>query len=171
MVKDSEILGLVQLNVSTLLQLKGVLTALDNDLYTNYDPKGQATIGQHVRHTLEFFECLFEGDGQVNYDARKRSILLETNLTSAVEAIDRINARVELIADDSSLLLVTELPTVSSAPLMVSSSVGRELFYVLEHAIHHMALIRILVKDVRPDFELPASFGVAYSTLAYRASS
>ena len=171
MVNNLNVSALVQLNVNTLLELKYVLSRLDETIYTSYSVNGQATIGQHVRHTLEFFDCLFEGSGEVNYDARKRNIAIEKDQSFAIETIDRILGRVELIDADGNLTLITELPTVSKLPLEISSSLGRELFYVLEHAIHHMALMRMMIKDVDSEFELPESFGVAYSTLAYRASS
>jgi uncharacterized damage-inducible protein DinB len=70
---------------------------------------------------------------------------------------------------DKLLKLVTG--TEQNEELELSSSLSRELFYVLEHAIHHMALIRVLVKDIDPEFELDPTFGVAHSTLAHRAKA
>lgn len=171
MVSSSDISALIQLNVNTLLELKLVLSRLDGSSYTTYNVNGQATIGQHVRHALEFFDCLFEGSGEVNYDARKRNSTIERDLAFAIESIDRVLGRVELIDADCELTLITELSIVSKLPLKISSSLGRELFYVLEHAIHHMALMRMMLKDIDAEFELPESFGVAYSTLAHRANS
>jgi hypothetical protein len=39
--------------------------------------------------------------------------------------------------------------------------------YNVEHAIHHMALIKVGLKEVCPAVKIPADFGVAVSTVKY----
>ncbi|MCF8465401.1 MAG: hypothetical protein K9G41_11190 [Flavobacteriales bacterium] len=162
------ITALKQLNVETLRRLKSVLAEIDQRLYTHVNLKGRASVGQHVRHMLEFYQCLFDAEQAVNYDARKRDILIESSAAHASLVIDAIINKLQSIATDVPLRTLAELPSASAETLSVTSSLSRELLYVLEHAIHHMALIRILIKDEAPDFELEDAFGVAYSTLAYR---
>ena len=169
MVAEGNIAALKQLNVETLLRLKAVLAQMDQRLYTHVNAKGGASVGQHVRHTLEFFQCLFDAKMAVNYDARNRDIMVESSPKHASLTIDRIIEEVNNQTSDFPLQTVGEFPSVSAQPLSVNSSLSRELLYVLEHAIHHMALIRILIKDEQADFELEEAFGVAYSTLAYRS--
>lgn len=146
-----------------------VLKSIDQSLYTAVNSKGRASVGQHVRHTLEFYHSLFQGGRNVNYDTRKRDILVESSAEHAVVSVDAIIRELEDVTKDFPLVLKADLASDSDRPLQVASSFSRELMYVLEHAIHHMALIRILIKDEEPDFELDDSFGVAYSTLAYRS--
>jgi len=55
----------------------------------------------------------------------------------------------------------------SRAVKQVKSNLMRELAYNLEHAIHHMALIRIVLNQQFPDVKVDANFGVAYSTIRY----
>lgn len=169
MVTDHNILALKRLNVETLLRLKTVLDCIEQRLYTHLNVKGRASIGQHVRHTLEFYQCLFEATDSVNYDKRQRNILIESSPRHATTIIENIIELLNNIEVDKDLISIAELPEVSTKPISVSSSLSRELLYVLEHAIHHMALIRILIKDEQADFDLEDSFGVAYSTLAYRS--
>lgn len=168
MVNSQNIAPLVRLNKTTLSELKALLDQLDQAVYATYNQKGKASIGQHVRHTIEFYQCLFSGCAEVDYDQRTRDVVLETNIEHAINTIGEIQARVDLIQEDAPLTLITELPAVTSDPLRIASSWSRELFYVMEHAIHHMALIRVLVSDSDQSIELPESFGVAYSTLAHR---
>ena len=42
-----------------------------------------------------------------------------------------------------------------------------ELVYNIEHAVHHMAIIRIAVQHEFPDLALDDEFGYATSTLKY----
>ena len=50
----------------------------------------------------------------------------------------------------------------------IQSSFYRELAYNIEHAIHHMALIKIGVRALRETIKLPDYFGVASSTVRYQ---
>ena len=45
---------------------------------------------------------------------------------------------------------------------------ARELHYNVEQCIHHLALIKVALKIIRPDIELSESFGVAPSTIQHR---
>jgi hypothetical protein len=168
MVSPQDLAALKQLNVDTLLKLRDVLVRLGQQSYTHFNIKGRASVGQHVRHTLEFYQCLFEANGVVNYDKRRRDILIESSPDHAVAILNGLITIIEEVESGSPLQLHAEMPSVAEQPLVVGSSLSRELLYVLEHSIHHMALIRILIMDQDPDFELDDSFGVAYSTLAYR---
>jgi hypothetical protein len=52
----------------------------------------------------------------------------------------------------------------------IKSSLERELAYNIEHAIHHMAIIKIALKTLFPKVKLADNFGVAYSTVRYQES-
>src|SRR3954468_9118167 len=47
------------------------------------------TIGQHVRHIIELFQCLEHGyeSGTVNYEKRKRDTLIETDQAFATHLL------------------------------------------------------------------------------------
>jgi hypothetical protein len=51
-----------------------------------------------------------------------------------------------------------------------SSTYYRELMHNLDHAIHHMAMIRVGLTTM-PGITLPEDFGVAYSTLKFRTNN
>jgi hypothetical protein len=47
----------------------------------------------------------------------------------------------------------------------------RELTYNIEHAVHHMAIIKIGIREVANYVTLPADFGIAASTIRYKEAS
>ncbi|MEO9965372.1 MAG: DinB family protein [Reichenbachiella sp.] len=154
-------------------QLIHVLENLSNDEYSRASVVlHHNSIGQHMRHTLEFFVCLLDGmaSGRINYDERERDIFLESNTLEALSAIVEIKKRLEPLKKNIELELVSNIGDESSQPLTVATNLDRELLYNLEHAVHHMALIKIGLNEVNPALELPEDFGVASSTVKYRQS-
>jgi hypothetical protein len=128
-----------------------------------------ATIGQHVRHIIELFQCLEAGysEGIVNYEKRKRDYSIETDKNTAIILLKEIYQHIERANKD--IILEAEDYTDTAEAVAVPSNYYRELAYNLEHTIHHMALIRVGIHEVSR-ITLPDEFGVAYSTIKYRQS-
>jgi len=125
-----------------------------------------ATIGQHVRHIIELFICLEEGyeKGLVNYDKRRRDRRIETEKEFAILLLKQVYN--SLIKENKELVLEAEYTDDAEEPLQFSTNYYREIAYNLEHTIHHMALIKVGIREVS-DLEIPEGFGVASSTIKY----
>lgn len=125
------------------------------------------TIGQHVRHIIELFQCLESGYnlGIVDYDKRKRDLLIETDKELAASLLLKIYQQLDKPNKD--LLLALYYDEQTSQPEHILTNYYREIAYNLEHTIHHMALIRIGINEVS-DLILSEEFGVAFSTLKHR---
>lgn len=149
-------------------QIENALAALTDEQYTKAEPLlGGSTIGQHVRHILEFYVELGKGyqSGLINYDGRQRNYLLETSRNFAIDNLRTINA--EIIRDDAILSICTGLLSHSDEVIEIPTSYYRELMYNLEHTVHHMALIRVGIAN-QTKIILADDFGVAASTIKYR---
>jgi hypothetical protein len=129
-----------------------------------------SSVAQHLRHTLEFFICLEQGydRGVINYDKRAHDKMIESNKIFALEVIERIHSFVKKQTSDKELTLEANYSPGSEEIVAVNTSYFRELTYNIEHAVHHMAIIKIGIKEVASNVELPADFGVAASTMRYR---
>ena len=125
-----------------------------------------ATIGQHVRHIIELFVCLEEGyeRGLVNYDKRRRDRKIETEKDLAIALLKQVYNG--LNKENKELVLEAEYTDDAEAPLQFTTNYHREIAYNLEHTIHHMALIKVGIREVS-DLEIPEGFGVASSTIKY----
>lgn len=133
---------------------------------------GNSTIGQHMRHTLEFFICLEKGFhlGVVNYDKRDHDKLIEEDKFIALSAIDRILSFVSAQQQDHPLHLEVGYERGSEDCIQIQTNFFRELTYNIEHAVHHMAIMKIGIREVANYVKLPADFGIAVSTLRYNES-
>lgn len=162
-------------NVATdvLIQLKQVLSQLNNSEYASpLKVFNGSSIGKHSRHIVEFFQCLMKSTtgGSVNYDARVRYLRLEEDASYCVEVLDKITAYLQNNNfDNIGISLVSEFG--SEDQIAVPTNFNRELIYLIEHSIHHFALMRIGVQENFPHVELPDCFGVAYSTIKHLNNS
>lgn len=126
-----------------------------------------ATIGQHVRHIIELFQCLETGyeEGIINYEKRKRDHRIETDKVFAADLLKKIYRQLD--KPNKEIILQAEDYYETAQIVNIPSNYYREIAYNLEHTIHHMALIRVGINEVS-QVELPAEFGVAYSTIKFR---
>lgn len=147
-----------------LASAKALILGLDADAYTRSENEAGG-IGSHIRHDLNFVECVLNGveSGVVDYAKRERDRRIETDASFAAARIEAVIERLESFEVDprTALFVVSEI----DASLLHRSSVSREIEFVLSHTIHHHALIKQILKDAGR--MLDSSFGVAPSTLEY----
>lgn len=154
------------------MQLAEVISQLPNHQYAQpLDVLSGNTVGKHVRHILEFFDLLIGSvqTGQLSYDRRERDLRLEIDANTALQRIGTVDRAIQRADLHSPLQLDADLSDTASRSIQIPSSFARELLYNVEHAIHHMALIQVAVRVAFPQVNMPANFGVAYSTIQYNA--
>ncbi len=153
---------------NVFLQISHSLNALTQEQYKQpSETLFNATIGQHVRHIIELYVCLYNGyeSGIVNYEKRKRDTRIETDKDFANELMQMIAGNLDKANKD--LVLEASYDDESSETIVVKTNYKRELIYNLEHTVHHMALIRVGINEVS-SIKIPDGFGVASSTIKYR---
>jgi hypothetical protein len=152
-----------------LLQLASAIEEVPENAYKQKSTLlNGSTIGGHTRHVIEIFQCLLQGyeAGVINYEHRKRDMLIETNKDFAIALLKEISTKIAL--PNKALLLQGFYSTDDAAETSsMQTNFFRELVYNLEHCIHHMALIRVGVQEFSAAV-LPSNFGVAPSTIQYK---
>jgi hypothetical protein len=156
---------LVQIVKQNLTENIDFLQQLTNEELTLPFPElGNATIGEHMRHIIELFGCLLENYeyGLINYDDRKRDLLLQTNKNEAIAIMEKY-----LLEIDKPNKPLSLTHNCFSPIELLQTNYFRELIYNLEHSIHHQALIKVALYRL-PHIKISDSFGIAPSTLEYR---
>jgi hypothetical protein len=154
-----------------LSQLKEVVHQIsEQDFTKQIESLGYSTIGQHLRHTLEFFICLEQGfeKGLVNYDKRAHDKLIESDKFIALSVLDKINDFIQSQPADKPLKLEAGYDLEKEEFVTIETNFLRELVYNIEHAVHHMAIMKIGIRDLAPQVQLPHDFGIAASTIRYQ---
>jgi hypothetical protein len=158
-----------------LRQGLALLDAIGDEAYT-WRSSGpfDASVGEHYRHVLEHFITLADAlpSGVIDYDARKRDRQIECCREYAARKTLATIRRFEQLSAQSTGAACEVLYQVGYdylRQLGMHSTVAREIVFAVSHAVHHFALIRVVCAEF--GMELPASFGVAPSTLTYRQAS
>ena len=125
------------------------------------------TIGKHVRHIIEMFQCLEFGyeNGEIDYEKRMRNKQMETDKIFAIGILRSFSRQIS--KENKNLILLAYYNNPDAEPDSISTNYFREIAYILEHTIHHMALIRIGMEEIGK-ITLEDSYGVASSTIKYR---
>jgi hypothetical protein len=160
--------------VEILHQGENLLADLENDSYIAKLPAAfNASIGGHYRHCLDHFRSLLDSSstGDLNYDHRERDTLIENDRFAALNATRELRARFQGLHVNClscELNVICKTSYSSSVSQGSTSTFGREVMYVVAHAVHHYALIGIMGGLM--GLKLPAGFGVAPSTLKHQQS-
>lgn len=133
---------------------------------------GGGSIGEHLRHNLDHYVCFLRGiePGLIDYDARERELRTAADPDHAAAIVRDLIEQLEAVGPFIDPAAPVSLHMrCGNSDETVPSSLGRELQFLVSHTIHHYALIAIFCRQ--EGIELPAHFGVAPSTLEYRAQS
>ncbi|MEO1082278.1 MAG: DinB family protein [Pseudomonadota bacterium] len=167
---------LAECNVQYLEQGAALLGELSNAEYGDpLLPAFSQGIGPHVRHIIDHYTTFLEGvgSGRVDYDARERDPLIETDRDVAITRLLELAAQLRLLPDgegDRMLEVIIDCGTGDAeARQPTRTSVARELQFLLSHTVHHYALLAAAL-TLRGKV-VPAELGMAPSTLRYQKSA
>ena len=150
-----------------LLSLIVLLRSLSNEQYSRkIKHLGNASIGGHTRHIIELIQCVNKGydSDTIDYLYRIRNLDLENSKSLALEVLLEIEK--DLMKADKNLKMVVENTNLDCS---VNTTYFREVVYNTEHTIHHLALIKVALLEMKLDL-VNHDFGMAYSTIQYQAS-
>jgi len=173
MTASEDLVGAVCASLATLAEHVHLLNA---EAYRESVPElAGASIGQHIRHCLDHYVTLANGlkDARFDfdYDDRERASDIECDRDCAVALARELLLELRPLLASADLTMTVHVRTASSSRGKVawqSSSLGRELQFVVSHTTHHAAMVATSCR-VR-DLPVAPEHGVAPSTLRHRAA-
>ena len=147
------------------------IASITDEQYTQ-KPVGpmKSSIGGHVRHCLDHVAAVLAAarTGQLNYDPRERGTDVENDRRAALQTIDHQES--EMLALRARFfdrrLKMTVLLSPAAPELETTTTLSRELAFVLSHTVHHNSLIAAMGAIL--GLPVPERFGYAPATLAWR---
>jgi len=147
--------------------LTTVLLQVSRDVYvTKPLPHVSGSIGEHVRHVLDHVAACAAArpHGALTYDTRERGTTVETDPGAALRTILRLKAMLAGMTDEhlAAPVIVASVLSRGDPAVSARSTLSRELAFVVNHTVHHQALIAMLLAVI--GVETPDAFGLAPST-------
>jgi hypothetical protein len=149
---------IIQSSIHTLTKSKILLELISNkDLGDHSVPPYYSCIGSHIRHVIDFYDCIFDGIllGKINLINRNRDERIHGDSDYALLNVNRIIKQLENIQGidlDTAYLVNDDL---GLGEVTVKYTLGAILAQANSHAIHHYAIINyildrlgIIIKDV-----------------------
>lgn len=162
----------IRLNLELIDQAKGVASAFGRH-YSSPPAPGESPAGTHFRHVVDHYRALLSGlaTGRVDYYARARDAVLENDPGAMEKALSAIQSEIEALTRrvDEAVYVDTGGPDQGDGEAgWATSSVRRELAFVLSHTLHHLATIAAIARTL--DVDLAGPVGMAHSTLSRQAA-
>ena len=151
-------------NKDVLDQL-ALLIELSRAVYSDTAEGAQASIGQHVRHILDHYQAVRTGIAEncINYNRRHRNSPIEHCPESALQMITELKHWLSGgVSANTDIAVISEICLNTTQSERLLSNLGRELLYLINHSIHHMAYSSVLAKQLH--ISLPPDIGLAPGT-------
>ncbi|MGY5451547.1 hypothetical protein ACVFI8_11480 [Agarivorans sp. MS3-6] len=156
--------------VEALQQVQQLVEASDETLYNQPSLHSESGIGRHVRHILDHFLALQLGleQGNIDYNTRHRDSDIENNPSLALQLIEQLSAWILHPASaiiERAVTVESEVSLKQQYSMQFDSSLSRELCYLINHTVHHVAYAKLVAKEL--SLPVSDSVGIAPSTASY----
>ena len=153
-------------------QICSLLKLIDDEDYSKpLDIFNGSTLGQHFRHILDFYNMVLKGvvENEIDYSKRERNPKVELDTAYANNAFCEVAQQVAVLDEQKSIQVRADFSNYhdENRPT-VPSSVGRELMFAYDHAVHHLAIIKIGIRSTLPHLKLDENLGVAPATIKFQ---
>jgi len=136
---------------------KLLLTISDQELSNTSIPPYYSSIGSHIRHILDFYDCILVDGNNIDLTKRKRSFDIENYCDSAINYLNELTEKIKsgLYTQERHVNVIDDLGTGS---LEINYTFSSLLAQANSHTIHHYAIITYILDSLNIEVE-DQSFG------------
>ena len=142
-------------NLNNTLQL---LDTISDTVYRNASVGPfYSSIGSHIRHILDFFDCIFNGlENQTTIDltSRKRDVLLATDRNAASAYVSKLQKKIIQSANTQPDLIVKVADDLGQGKIIVNYTFESMLMQANNHTLHHYASIGYILHQLDCQIEI-----------------
>ena len=128
-----------------------------------------SSIGKHFRHIYDFFNCIVvQTTSELDYCLRPRDSKIESNRAHARVCFEQLIQTLTDLDEERDIVVHADFEIEKGIRPSVRTTIGRELMYAYDHAVHHLAIVKIGLKSINPAINISSDLGVAASTLRHQ---
>ena len=161
-------------NIEAIAQASDFIENLKEGEYSReHNAVFVSSIGQHLRHVLDLYFALIHPKQTwlVDYDHRRRGFLVETKRKQGLKELKIVRQWLKELTEEQicqPCTIQTEVKLSCSKPVLVQTTIERELCFVASHLTHHLALMAAMARSRGQDVEV--GVGMAPATLTHLRS-
>ena len=151
--------------VEVLEQFRDLILAIRRQSQPVYAKSG---VGCHLRHVVDHFRAFELGVqyGVIDYNQRSRRGPMETDSEAALSELEDLILRLHNVnVADLPVTIISEICCSQCINTRIDGTTSRELLFLIQHSIHHLAYAALLSRQYGIDHD-PAA-GIAPATATY----
>lgn len=146
---------IIQSTLNTLIKSKTLLDNMNDEALCNSSVAPYySSIGTHIRHILDFYDCIFSPDssGMVDLTARSRNRDIESKCCNAKNYLNSIEEKLSSTDFDMNDI-VKVIDDLGLGKIEMTYTLGALFSQANSHTIHHYAIINYILKGLNIVFD------------------
>lgn len=128
-----------------------LLNSINDEQYANNSTAPYySSIGIHMRHVLDVFNCIFQGieSRRIDLTARERNELAETKVIVGLDYFDQIISQLNEIRLEDMDRIIEVKDDLGLGIVAANYTLGAVMIQAHSHAIHHFASIGYIISQI-----------------------
>lgn len=140
---------LIRSTLHTLKKTKILLNQIDNSHLCNKTiAPYYSSIGSHIRHILDFYECILNEENAFDLTRRKRDAKIETDCKYALIYLQQLENRLLKVDQSRMDRLVEVVDDLGLGKTKVTYTFEALIAQANSHTIHHYAIINYILEGL-----------------------
>jgi len=149
--------NIIESTLITLQKSKSLLTFLSNDKLCDKSVSPYfSSVGGHVRHIYDFYDCILSTNDKGSYDLtnRKRIAIIETCCDSALDYFNELTNKIKSLNRKGNEIVMV-IDDLGTGKIEMEYTFSALLAQANSHAIHHYAIISYILDRLNVTIEDP----------------
>ncbi|RED46092.1 hypothetical protein [Seonamhaeicola aphaedonensis] len=146
---------IIESTLKTLKKSRSLLEKIsDKELCNTSISPYHSSIGSHVRHILDFYDCIFNknSDNLIDLTARSRNRAVETKCCTALSYLSFIEEKLKTAEFNMSDTVIV-IDDLGLGKIEMQYTMASLFSQANSHTIHHYAIINYILKGLNINFE------------------
>lgn len=142
---------ILQSTLKTLNRTDYILSLLNDELLGDVSvPPYKSSIGSHIRHILDFYNCILNlnSENRIDLTLRKRDLLVESDCYAALQYCSQIKNRL-MQTDYDFEKHVYVVDDLGMGKIEINYTLGALFAQANSHTIHHYAIINYIMEGLK----------------------